>query len=302
MTVTDQAQTPYQDLYPSLPEGFNSPFWYAAVQSFWLYYRAELAELERTAEALDAGDELQIAQFQFPDGSLGGLVSLDFQRYTGHGPAYLEAVHEVEFNMYVYPHSRLPDVPLLTVAQFLNGEDQGRTIGGLRLHVPCDSTNAIRAGRGLFGEPKYLAAFDYQAPTPNDPTVTTWSYSVSQPPKSDGTSGRLMWTTTADLTSVAPTSGAPAPLTEYGILKDAGEPRLIGNSWNFYGPFQTYDLSADGGELVTLELGTADDDTGTIADLARLIGDSPAIAAQVYASPPVSVESRGWFTVPAASA
>jgi hypothetical protein len=40
--------------------------------------------------------------------------------------------------------------------------------------------------------------------------------------------------------------------------------------------------------------------TRTVDDLRRLIGHSQPIAAQVYTSPPVSAENRGWYQIPKA--
>ena len=34
-------QTPFDKVFPALPTGFNEPFWYASLQSFWLYYRVD---------------------------------------------------------------------------------------------------------------------------------------------------------------------------------------------------------------------------------------------------------------------
>jgi hypothetical protein len=167
-------QTPFARVFPPLPQGFNEPFWYGSLQSFWLYY---LTEPDAVAARLPDG--LQTALFETNEGSRA-LASLDFQAYTGHGASFLEYVQEVEFNVYAYPEARVPDVPLMTWQDYLLGEDQTKTIGGYRLHVPCDNINAVRAGIGLYGEPKYLAHFTYSVPTLNDPTVVTWDYSVFQ--------------------------------------------------------------------------------------------------------------------------
>jgi hypothetical protein len=140
-------QTPFARVFPTTPQGFNEPFWYGSLQSFWLYYRADPDDV-----AARLPDGLEAALFDF-EGHRHALVSLDFQAYTGHGPGYLEMTHEVEFNVYAYPRVRLPDVPALTLREFLAGEDQTKTVGGFRIHVPCDNPNAVKAGIGLYGEP-----------------------------------------------------------------------------------------------------------------------------------------------------
>ena len=231
-------------------------------------------------------------------------MSIDFQRYTGHGPQYLEAVHEVEFNLYMYPESRGPVVPALSVEQFLMGADQTQAHRGYRLHVPCDNPNAVKAGVGLFGEPKYLAAFDYTAPTLNDPTVTSWTYSVYQAPaQQGGADGPLLWTTTADLLGLTAVPANASPLIEYGYPADAnGITRAVANFWSFYGPFETFLFAGNGADRARTHGATPPRTTRhTVNDLIALIGDRSPVAAQMFASPPPSAENRGWFTVPIGS-
>jgi hypothetical protein len=299
-----KGQTPFSELFPPLPEGFQEPFWYASLQSFWLYYRVESELLAQHLPKLPEHDALEVARFDFGGGDLAGIVSLDFQRYTGHGPSYLETANEVEFNLYAYPRVREPDVPLMTWQQYLLGEDQTKTIGGYRLHVPCDNPIAVKAGKGLYGEPKYSALFECAVPCLNGPPTppsTAWSYQVyavssSSPP----TQGPLIYGLDCDLGASPSVPANQSPLIEYGVLAlDGGKPRLVGNHWDFYGPFDTY-MGAEGSPLqAAITMGTEPDPTGTIADLQALIGSSQPLAAQVYTSPPVSAESRGWYPVPA---
>jgi hypothetical protein len=289
-------QTPFSELFPALPTGFQEPFWYASLQSFWLYYRVD-AELLREKLPEDSG--LEVALFDFGDGDLSGLASIDFQRYTGHGPSYLETTDEVEVNVYAYPQARVPEVPLMSWEQYLEGADQTKTIGGYRLHVPCDNQIAVLAGRNLYGEPKYLAVFEYGVPSLNGEPSASWDYHVFQDlggepdPSRPHTpvKGPLIYHLTCDLAGASAVPASPSPLIEYGVL----DGRLVANFWDFYGPFDTY-LSV----RATIEYGTEHDETGTLRDLRQLIGHSQPIAAQVYTSPPVSAENRGWYQVPKA--
>jgi hypothetical protein len=284
-------QTPFARVFPPTPAGFNEPFWYGSLQSFWLYYAADP---EIVAARLPDG--LEVALFE-SGGERRALASLDFQAYTGHGPGYLEYVHEVEFNVYAYPSSRVPEVPMLTYEEFLAGQDQTKSVGGYRLHVPCDNPNAIKAGKGLYGEPKYLAQFTYSMPTLNDPTVVTWDYSVFQ--DAGGQQGPLVYSVEADLRGLTALPANPSPLTEYGTLEHDGRRHVVANQWNFYGPFMTYLLAGEGSSRVSLGLGPAPDPEGLLGDLRELIGTEPPLAAQSFTSPPVASECRGWFPVPA---
>jgi hypothetical protein len=293
-------QRPFSELFPPIPEGFQEPFWYASLQSFWLYYRVDPDLLRERLPRLPAGDGLDVALFDFGGGEQAGLASLDLQRYTGHGPQYLETTDEVEFNVYAYPQARVPEVPLMTWQQYLLGTDQTKTIGGYRLHVPCDNQIAVLAGRELYGEPKYLAVFEYTVPSLNGSPSSAWTYQVYQdlgdppdPSKSHTpVKGPLIYSLDCDLGGTPSVPASPSPLIEYGAL----DRRVVANFWDFYGPFDTY---VSDGLRADITLGTAPDPTRTRDDLAALIGDSQPIAAQVYTSPPCSAESRGWYQVPA---
>ena len=285
-------QTPFARVFPSPPQGFNEPFWYGSLQSFWLYYRADPDDV-----AARLPDGLETALFEFADGGRGALVSLDFQAYTGHGPSYLEMTHEVEFNVYAYPRARLPGGPALTLQEFLAGEEQTKTVGGFRIQVPCDNPNAVKAGIGLYGEPKYAAVFEYSVPTLNDPTVVTWDYSVYED-AGDQKQGPLIFSIDADLQNITPLPQNPSPLIEYGTREHQGREHVVANWWNFYGPFMTYDLHREGAERVSLGIGPQPDPQGLIRDLKGLIGDRSPVAAQTFTSQPVSSECRPWFVVP----
>jgi hypothetical protein len=305
-------QTPFSQLLPPLPEGFQEPFWYASLQSFWLYYRVDPDVLRRKLPPLPEGAGLEVALFDFGDGDHAGLASVDLQRYTGHGPTYLETTDEVEFNIYVYPEARLPDVPLMTWQDYLLGAEQTKTIGGYRLHVPCDNQIAVLAGQELYGEPKYLAVFDCAVPSLNGSpsSPSTWTYHVYQdlggPPDPSKphtpVKGPLIYGLECHLGSVLPVPANPSPLIEYGVLDASGTRRLIANYWDFYGPFETYMLDAlDPPWRSEITFGTEPDRTRTLDDLRLLIGDAQPIAAQIFTSPPVSAESRGWYQMPTAA-
>jgi hypothetical protein len=294
-------QTPFAQLFPPLPDGFQEPFWYASLQSFWLYYRVAPDVLRERLPALPEEEGLEVTLFDFGGGDQAGLASLDFQRYTGHGPQYLEMTVEVEFNVYVYPRARAPEVPLMTWQQYLLGVDQTKTIGGYRLHVPCDNQIAVLAGRELYGEPKYLAMFDYAVPSLNGPPTSAWNYQVYQdlgdPPDPSKphvpAKGPLLYGLECDLSGAPSVPASPSPLIEYGVLGN----RLVANFWDFYGPFDTYLTESWRADI---SFGTEADPTGTREDLEQLIGRAQPIAAQVYTSPPASAESRGWYQVPKA--
>lgn len=301
-------QTPFDKVFPALPTGFNEPFWYASLQSFWLYYRVDPKLLRERLPKLPEHQGLEVALFDFGDGEPSGLASLDLQRYTGMGPSYLETANEVEFNFYAYPERRVPDVPLMTWQDYISGVEQTKTIGGYRLHVPCDNPIAVEAGKGLYGEPKYLAVFETTVPSLNGGAGNDWSYSVYQdvgsPPHPPNphtpVKGPLIYSLAADLGAGTGAAASPSPLIEYGVVTPAGgSARVVANFWDFYGPFDTWVLAGlDPPFQATVTVGTEPDPTGTLDDVRELIVGNQPVAAQVYTSPPASAESRGWFPVP----
>jgi hypothetical protein len=103
------------------------------------------------------------------------LVNLNFERYAGFGSTYSSYVDEVEFNVVVFPAFRAGTEPQLTVAGYLNGQDQSKTYGNYRINVPCDSAVAVQAGSTKYGEVKFVAGFEFSVPDVNDPAVNKWA-------------------------------------------------------------------------------------------------------------------------------
>ncbi len=294
-------QVPWRQLMPEQPAGFAMPFWYSSLQSFWLYYPVRPDLLEGLLPELPAGHRLRVAEFEELDGQ--ALVSLDFQAYTSGGSSFLAFTREIEFNVYVYPESRLPAVPLMPWQEYLRGRDQTKTIGGFRLHVPCDNPVAVQAGQENFGEPKWLADFVYEVPSPNAPDVKRWTYAVYKHPDSDTTpttappADRMIFKVDADLTGTAPVISDLSPLIEYGTREIDGRTVVAANHWTFFGSFDTYVLDADAGRKVTVHLGPTDVNR-LRQDVQDLIGSTPPIAAQTFTSAPVSSEAQAWLEWP----
>jgi hypothetical protein len=289
-------------LLPPMPAQFQDPFWYSSLQSFWLYFPCDPAVVESMLPELPEGQGLALARFEDLDDK--ALVSLDFQAYTSGWSSGLAFTREIEFNAYAYPRARAGAVPLMSWQSYLRGNDQTKTIGGYRLHVPCDNPVAVQAGQELYGEPKFLASFVYNLPQLNSPDVLTWSYACYEtlpedvpPGKSPPPDARLL-DVSADLRSVASTTVAVSPLVEYGAVPTPDGPHLIQNQWNFFGGFTTWFLDADDASSVSVAYGPAYDKTRLREDAQLVIGSTPPIAAQAFTSAPVSSEERGVFPTP----
>lgn len=291
------AQVPWRQLMPQQPEGFAMPFWYSSLQSFWLYYPVRTDLVRGLLPDLPAGHGLRVAEFEELDGQ--ALVSLDFQAYTSGGSGFLGFTREIEFNVYVYPESRLPAVPLMPWQEYLRGRDQTKTIGGFRLHVPCDNPVAVQAGTENFGEPKWLASFVYEVPSPNAPDVRTWTYAVYEPcdPDASPPPETMIFQVRADLSGTSPVVSDLSPLIEYGTRDIGGRTVVAANHWTFFGSFDTYFLDADAGRNVSIHLGPTDVHR-LRQDVQDLIGSTPPVAAQTFTSAPVSSEAQAWLEWP----
>jgi hypothetical protein len=301
------AQVPWKQLMPEQPKDYQMPFWYSSLQSFWLYYPARRDLVESLLPELPAGHGLRLAEFD--DLGDSALVSLDFQAYTSGGTAdghsFLGCTREIEFNVYVYPESRLPSVPRMSVRDYLLGRDQTKTVGGFRLHVPCDNPIAVKAGKANFGEPKWSAAFDYQVPSPNAGGGTRWRYAVYEP-QPEGTPANtplspsaMIFQVDADFHNLLSEPSNLSPLIEYGTRSLDGRDVVAANFWNFFGWFDTYFLSEEeGGRRVDLTMGPAIDHHRLHEDVRTVIGTQAPLAAQTFASAPVSSESQAWLEFP----
>ncbi len=295
-------------LFPGPIKGFTMPFSYASLQSFWLYYLVEVDLVSSVLPDTPPGAGLRAARFRDVDDEYA-MVSLDLQRYTGHGDAFLEHVEEVEFNVYAYPEAKDGRVPLLSWQDFLRGNDQTKSIGGYRIHVPCSNPQAVEAGRGFFGEPKFVAFFDYTVPSPNSAPSSVWKYGVydiiappaalqNEYPMADlNKQGDLIFQVEADLTGVETFEVNASPIIEYGVNPYQSN-RMVANWWSFYDTFTTSFLTPEQGANVTLSLGEHDDAHGVRADLMKLVANRVPVAAQTYESPIVSAEDGPWFVVP----
>ncbi len=287
--VPDCHQTPATGVMPNLPEEFDAfPFYYASLQCQWVYWYID----PEIAEPYVKGTGLCVARFPLPDGSERAVILLNFQRYTAHYDNSLGTVNEVEFNLLAYPANRVPGVPQMSLVDYLHGRDQTKTIGHLRLHVAADNQVAVKAGREVFGEPKFFATFNYKVPTLNakqfgKPPVQSqdWQIELVNPDDKEDFIYRLdtnftdyRWT---------PTNCTPIPEFATGLG------RTVWTRWTIVGLFQTAILTPEQSAAVSLEIGK--NDFVMTRDMRRLFSDPVAAAAQVFDSPPACIEPRGFY-------
>lgn len=294
-------------VFSPFPDLFRMPFFYASLSSLKVYYAVPSAGLGPYL----GGTTLKPATFiDLPADQ--GVVTVEFQNYTGHGGTLLETCNEVEFNILTYPASRADRIAPISLGDYIRGMEQTKSIGGFRVYVPCDNKFAILAGREIFGEPKFQTTFKFQVPTPNEPDRRTWTYTVndpayapSDPEKVSPKPKDVIYTVQADLTGMAiDPHGNPSPLVLYSMFPElangglAGRDgykgqRLIGSLWNIFDLFQTYRLDAATQGRVSMTFGKSRHPMRV--DMEKIIGKAAPVCVQVYQSEPVAAENRAYF-------
>lgn len=294
MADTDQKpagcrQTPQTGVMPKLPEQFDVfPFYYASLQCQWVYWYTT----PEAAEPFVKDTGLCVARFPGPDGSDRAVILLNFQRYTAHYDNAMGTVNEVEFNLLAYPANRVPSVPRMSLIDYLHGRDQTKTIGHLRLHVAADNEVAVKAGRQVFGEPKFYATFNYKVPALNakpagDPPVLSqrWNIELVNPDDPEDFVYRLK----ADFAECRWTPTNCTPIPEFAT----GLGRTVWTRWTIVGLFQTAMLPP--GQAAGIELEIGRNDFAMTRDMRALFTGEPPVAAQVFDSPPACIEPRGFY-------
>ena len=243
------AQVPEDRIFSPPCGQYSMPFYYDAVSFFWNYFKVPAERVEPYLQ----GTGLRAARFSdLKDSEV--IVSLNFQNYLSNLGMALARVLEVEFNIHAYPISKEQETPLISFAEYIQGQEQTKWIGGFRLHVPADDQIAVEAGRGVFGERKFLTQFSYQIPVPNsarnpDIKPNHWTYTTYDPAYVPGKKARksdVIYSLSADLTSVGqPMMTNPSPLTLYSLLPGGPDAppsngRLNASRWNILGLQHTW--------------------------------------------------------------
>ncbi|MBK7597144.1 MAG: acetoacetate decarboxylase family protein [Acidobacteria bacterium] len=286
--------------FPPFPPPFFMPFYYASLSSLLVFYRVDAKILEPYLK----GTGLKPAIFGDQ-----GAVTLELQNYTGHSGQILETCNEIEFDILAYPVSREPNIPEMSLKEFVTAGDQTKNIGAFRVYVPCDNPFAIKAGKEIFGEPKFQTTFGFNVPSLNNPGVTTWTYSCFDPSYTQPEAGSkkkpapqdVIYKLEADLNSMHAVPSNASPITLYSMLPggelvgDKGNSgRLIGSRWEIHGLFDAYFPNKKTQRDVNLTIGKSSHPMRK--DMEKILGKSPhAAAVRVYQSVPAAAENRAFY-------
>lgn len=317
------------NIMPPIPEGLAMPFYYASLQTHWVYIPVDLdlahRALSRTA----------VEPYVFHDVKTAVAV-INFQRYTNTGNSYLGTTDEVEFNLLAFPRSAHGRVAkAMTLSQYAYGEDYQKVIGPFRLHVPADNPIAVSAGRNLFGEPKFVAFFDSAVPSLNNPppnspilhqmrnvqtqSPTRWKYTAYGAIEKPGNpptyaKGKDIYTLEIDLHGIDPIMANASEHVEYGHLgllppdhalaregfawtQEHRKPdgALVGGRWQLFGTHALYHLTDK--TPYSLTWGKATESSMQI-DMKALVDGRRPVLMEVFESPPAAAESRAFYVDP----
>ncbi len=279
-------------------------FNYGSLQSLMVFFSVPL---ERVRPLLK-GTGLEPGVF---DGH--ALVNLNFERYSGFGASYSSYINEVEFNAVVFPSFREGTEPKLTVAQYLNGDDQSKTYGNYRINVPCDSAVAVKAGSEKYGEVKFVASFDFTVPSINDPSVKTWWIRCYPTPEAPKSQIPYIFDLKVDPTLdkfPASTYSPFSPVPAYANLVDTegkhkGKKFMITSSRVIFGLFKSwYNIGPDKKPIPPLPKGSV---TLTVGDAKHILqkemagifkDNPPAVGVLLYDSQPAASSGHTRLTEP----
>lgn len=262
-------------IFPPLPQGFSLPFYYASVNAIWMYYKVNRKKVAPYLKDI----ALEPAIF---DGD--ALVLLHFQRYTAFISSLLSAVNEVQLNIIAYPSALAAQAPAISLADFLAGGEQTKTLGAYRLFVPADNPFAVKAGNELFYEPTFLTTFTYNVPDVNDP-ANSWVVSCNDPANASET----IFALNVDANPPGVATSAMSPIMQY--TRDP-KGRVFAYSWNLFGGFKSALLNS--GPQLALG-GSAHPMRAAMQDL---LAGVPAVGMQTFESAPVATSTRGYLVQP----
>jgi hypothetical protein len=270
----------------SMPIPPTLPFYYAGIQTMWLYWQVDLPLLNGYLHPLG------MTPINFGG---AGLVGINFFNAVAQYGAGIPGVpggngfNETELTIMACATAVASTVPTdLTVAGFLTQGEQTKRVGAYRVWVACDSPVAIAAGIALFFENKFLTNYEYDVPALNNPGKTqhTWScIDTAHPPQK-------IYNATVSLAGLNRVPGNMSEWIDLSYVADAK--RVAGSRRNFFGMYDTYLLTpAQAAAAVSVVMGTSTHQMRL--DMDRLIGKRPAVAIQTFCSPPCVAEASPYW-------
>ena len=271
------------------------PFYYAGIQSIWVYWRVERSLLDEYLR--DKG--MQPARFS--DGGDTGLVNINFFNAAAlygfglPGNPGVGGFNETEVNIVGYASAVEASVPTsYTLREFISGADQTKRIGVYRVWVACDNAVAVAAGQQRYFENKFLVDYAYNVPNlNNNPSQAEYQWTCSEAGGATGTPDpdAFIYRGNVNLAGLTPVPGNPSEWIDLSF--DTGSKRVVASRRNYFGLVDTFFVSGAPANPVRMEFGNSKHPMR--ADMERLIGNRPAFAVQRFVSPPVIAEASPYY-------
>lgn len=260
------------------------PFYYAGIQSIWIYWLVEIPVLERfltplgmTPATFDGMGAVGINFFN--------AVALYGQGQPGNPGA--AGFNETEVNILAFPSNQAANVPAMSFRDFVTQGDQTKRIGAYRVWVACDNAVAVAAGQQLFFENKFQVAYTYNVPSLNNPgqSLYTWACHDTATPSAD------IYSAQVSLSGLNPVPGNMSEWIDLSYVQSAK--RVAGSRRNYFGMYDTYFIPPANHNAVVLSMGTSSHQMRL--DMQTLIGTRKAEAVQVFQSPTCIAEARAYW-------
>lgn len=264
-------------------------FYYAGIQSIWLWYTAPLRILRAYMEPLG------MTPYDFGGGH--GAVNINFFNAAAMygmgspGNQGIGGFNETEINIVGYATKVAELVPQgMSLPQYLTTGDVTKRLGNYRVWVACDDPIAVAAGRQVFMENKFLTPYTYNVPSYNNPKASpkqfTWEWTCQDPKRN----ALAIYSAVVNLAELAAVPGNMSEVIDLSF--DQVSRRPVASRRNFLGLFDTF-LQPEVAGAVKLTYGTSKHPMRH--DMERLIGRKRPVAIQRFQSPTCIAEAAGYY-------
>lgn len=260
------------------------PFYYAAIQTIWIYWQVDLPILERYLTPLG------MTAASFGGQGAVGINFFNAAALYGQGQPGNPGVggfNETELTVLAFASNQASNVAEMTLSQFVTQGDQTKRIGAYRIWVACDNAIAVAAGRQLFFENKFLTPYTYNVPSLNNPGQSLFTWTCHDP--DDGTQD--IYSAQVSLSGI---NSVPGNMSEWIDLSYVtSEKRVAGSRRNYLGLCDTYFIPQANRNAVSVTVGRSKHPMRE--DMAELIGTRPAAIVQVFKSPTCIAEAQPYW-------
>lgn len=259
-------------------------FFYAGIQSLWVYWLVEIPVLEKFLSPLG----MTPANFE----GMGAVGVNFFNAAVLYGVGQpgnpgISGFNETELNILAFPSNQVANVPSMTFKDFVTNGDQTKRIGNYRVWVACDNAVAVAAGQQLYFENKFLTDYTYDVPALNNTGQSRFTWTCHDP---DDVAQHI-YDGQVSLTGLSPIPGNMSEWIDLSYVANAK--RVAGSRRNYFGMYSTYFIPQANHNAVTVTMGASPHPMR--ADMQKLIGTRQAVAVQLFQSPPCIAEARTYW-------